>query len=132
MLTSKRADLSSSFRALDPVIVAVILFHSSSLPVYKSTRQPIIGQQQVNREVGNPFGHFAVSVFKTCPNNGTRTIVGHEIQCKLTDRRRCSPLVQGGLGVPCCLTLSGKKKLVLEVEVLITNINLNCILYLNF
>ena len=107
--------------------------------VYKSTWQPIIGEQlHIDREVGNPRDHFAVAVFKTCPNSGTRTIVGHvpreiscllthflnhggEIRCEVTDRRRRSPLVQGGLEVPCSLTLSGKKQLVLKAKVLITN-----------
>ena len=110
--------------------------------VYQSTWQPIIGEQlQVDREVGNPFDHFSVAVFKTCPNSGTRAIVGHlpreiscllahfldhggEIQCEVTDRRRRSPLVQGGLEVPCRLTLSGKKKLVSKAEVLITTATL--------
>ena len=86
--------------------------------VYKSTWQPFIGEDlEIERENGKSHDRFAIAIIKVCP---TRTIVGHipreiskiirhflshggEGKCIVTARRRRSPLVQGGLEVPCCI-----------------------------
>ena len=93
--------------------------------VCKSTWQPFIGEDlEIERENGNSHDRFAVAIIKVYPSG---MIVGHiprkiskiiwhflshggEGKCIVTARRRCSPLVQGGLEVTCCIRLSGKKK----------------------
>ena len=109
--------------------------------VYKSTWQPFIGEHlELERENGNAHDRFAVAVIKICPARRTQTIVGHiprEIssiiwhflshggKCTVTEIKRRSPLVQGGLEVPCCITLSGKKKLAYKAETVIKNASNN-------
>ena len=82
------------------------------------------------REHGNTEDRFAVAVIQHRPPRGdddsdVRTTVGHlprklsqvlwyfilhggEIDCEVTGRRQCSP--------PCCVTLSGKNKVVAKAE----------------
>ena len=93
-----------------------------------SAWQPFIGEHlEIEGENSNAHDRFAVAVIKVCPARGTRKVVGHipreisniiwhflshggEGKCIVTEKRRCSPLVQG-LEVPCCIRLSGKKSL---------------------
>ena len=80
---------------------------------------------QTRQEIGNPEDEHAVAVVKTS-DAGERT-VGHvpkelsricwgflhndgEIICTVTGSRRRSPLMQGGLEVPCRYKFIGKRK----------------------
>ena len=105
--------------------------------VYMSAWQPFIGEHlEIEGENSNAHDRFAVAVIKVCPARGTRKVVGHipreisniiwhflshggEGKCIVTEKRRRSPLVQGGLEVPCCIRLSGKKSLLRKAETLI-------------
>ena len=42
-----------------------------------------------------------------------------EVHCEVTGRRQCSPLVQGGLKIPRCVTLYAKKKMVAKAHILL-------------
>ena len=95
--------------------------------VYRRSWIPHIGQQlQAEKERNNPADRFAVAVIKV-GEDGSRSVVGHiprelsrllshflahggDISCEVTGRRQRSPLAQGGLDIPCYVTLRGKKE----------------------
>jgi len=76
-------------------------------------------------------------------DSDTRTIVGHlprelnksflwyfllhggTIDCEVTGRRQCSPIVQGGLEISCSETLCSKNQLVAKAELLHKNTQLS-------
>jgi len=85
------------------------------------------------REVGNPHDPFAVKVMKAgmtvghLPKKISSTcslfmLDGGSISCKVTDphRRYSSDLVQGGLEIPCIITLQGTKELIDKARKLLT------------
>ena len=96
--------------------------------VYQSIWVPVLNEQLgTYQEHGNTEDLFAVAVCKedTAGSGGLK--VGHvpreiarlcwyflehdgEIVCTVTGTRRRSPLVQGGLEIPCKLKFVGKRK----------------------
>ena len=106
--------------------------------VYRRVWVPHVGQRlSGEREDGKMEGRFAVAVVQHRLGNdedsNARTTARHlprelsqivwyfllhggEIDCEVTGRKQRSPLVQGGLEIPCCVTLRGKKKLVAEAK----------------
>ena len=97
-----------------------------------------MGQQlNTKREIGNPEDCFAIAVVDVI--DGSCCTVGHiprelsrvlshfiehggEITCQVTRQSQRSPLIQGGLEIPCSVCLRGKKKLVKKAETLIGEI----------
>ena len=105
---------------------------------YRQIWWPRAGERlQAEKEHGNREDRFAVAVAKgSSEETDSKIIVGHlprelsrifwhflghggEVNCEVTGRRRRSPLVQGGLEIPCILTLRGKKKLVARAKELL-------------
>ena len=94
--------------------------------VYKEVWTPTLHEcLQTRQDLGNPQDQYAIAV---CRGDaaGSR-IVGHvprefsrlfwyflqndgEITCQITGSKRRSPLVQGGLEIPCLYKFFGKKK----------------------
>ena len=107
--------------------------------VYRHSWIPHVGEQlETEREPNNTEDRFAVAVIKV-GQNGSRTVVGHiprelssllfhflahggDISCEVTGPRKRSPLSQGGLEIPCYLTLRGKKKLIAKAETLVSQV----------
>ena len=95
--------------------------------VYQYSWTPHIGQQlQAEKERYNHEDRFAVAVIKV-GGNGSQSVVGYiprelsrllshflahgaDIICEVTGQRQRSPLSQGGLEIPCYVTLSLWKK----------------------
>ena len=89
---------------------------------YQRVWLPLIGQRLSDeRELHNPEDRFAVAAMKHS-STGDTSVVGHlpreisrvlwyfllhggEIDCEVIGERRRSPLVQGGLEIPCHVTL---------------------------
>ena len=89
--------------------------------VYNAIWTPVLNtEHSTQQEHGNTEDQYAVSII----NNDV--VVGHvlkelsqtfwlfierggEISCKLTGRRLRSPLLQGGMEIPCICALRGKK-----------------------
>ncbi len=90
--------------------------------IYKFIWTPVVNDEHsVQQERGNAEDQYAVAII----NNDL--IVGHvprelsqifwffierggEISCRIMGRRQRSPLLQGGLEIPCIYTLRGKKQ----------------------
>ena len=116
--------------------VAVRRFH-----VYGTVWLPHVGQHlSAERERGNVEDRFAIAVREDGGSRAdeVRPLVGHLPQefsnvlwylllhggvaeCEVTGRRQRSPLEQGGLEVPCSITLRGKKKIVAKAQELLYN-----------
>ena len=97
--------------------------------VNKDVWTPVLNEcLQTRQELGNPKDRYAVAV---CKADGAASTVGHvlmelsrifwyflqnngEITCKITGSRRRSPLVQGGLEIPCLYKFVGEKKHILR------------------
>ncbi len=101
--------------------------------IYQDVWVPVVNELlKTSQEHGNTVDNYAVAIYKedTSPGagHGIRTVIGHvcreisrvcwfflqrdgEILCKVTSTtKRRSPLVQGGLEIPCELKFIGKKK----------------------
>ena len=105
--------------------------------IYRHSWTPNIGEHlQAEREHDNSEDRFAVAVVKT-GEGGSQIVVGHiprelscllphflahggDISCEVKGRRRRSQLSQGGLEIPCYVTLRGKKKLVAKAQTLVS------------
>ena len=105
--------------------------------VYRHSWTPYIGEYlQAEREHDNSEDRFAVAVVKT-GEGGSQIVVGHiprelsrllshflahggDISCEVKGRQQQSQLSQGGLKIPCYVTLHGKKKLVAKAQTLIS------------
>ena len=104
--------------------------------VYSTVWAPVLHEQLYSsQDHGNTRDQFAVALVKTSTGStGPPVTVGHvpkeisricwyfiqhdgEITCEVTgvDKRR-SPLVQGGMEIPCKLTFIGKKKHIKKVK----------------
>ena len=109
--------------------------------VYSRVWLPHLGQHlSVEREHGNVEDRFAITVreHSGTGTNEDRPLVGHlprelskvlwyflfhrgVVECEVTGRRQRSPLEQGGLEIPCCITLRGRKKIVAKAQELLAN-----------
>ena len=97
--------------------------------IYKDIWTPTLHQcLQTMQDAGNTEDPHAVAVVKhDASSPGSQVTVGHvprefsrlswyflqndgEIMCEITGRRRRSPLVQGGMEIPCIYKFVGKKK----------------------
>ena len=110
--------------------------------IYRRVWLPHIRQRlSAEREHGNVEDRFAIAVRE---DGGTRAdevrpLVGHlprefskvlwyfllhggVVECEVTGRRQRSPLEQGGLEVPCSITLRGKKKVVAKAQELLSKL----------
>ena len=105
--------------------------------IYRSTWTPVLHEQLItSQEHGNAEDRFAVAVSKVDASTATPSIVGHlpreisrvcwyflehdgEIFCTVTGSKRRSPLVQGGLEIPCILRFIGKRKYIRKVKILL-------------
>ena len=99
--------------------------------VYQAIWTPTIGEElSTDREHGNPADRFAVAVQKSgttvghIPREISKTswhFIGHdgENSCRVTGRRQCSILLEGGLEIPCIYTFKGKKKLVDKLTIIL-------------
>ena len=99
--------------------------------VYKTIWTPTVHEQlNTRQEHDNPEDQFAVAVIRD-PSPGQT--VGHvpkemsrifwhflqhdgEIMCEVTGAKRRSPLVQGGLEIPCKYKFVGKKKYIKRLK----------------
>ena len=106
--------------------------------VYRRVWLPHVGQRlSAEREHGNVEDRFAIAV-REQGTLRTNKVVGHlprefskvlwyfllhggVVECEVTERRRRSPLEQGGLEIPCCVTLRGKNKLVAKAQELLSS-----------
>ena len=118
---------------------SLLLFEGSMyMCVYRRVWVPHVGQHlSGEREDGNMEDRFAVAFvqhrLKNNEDSDARTMAGHlprelsqilwyfllhggEIDCEVTGRKQRSPLIQGGLEIPCCVTHRGKKKLVAKAK----------------
>lgn len=104
--------------------------------VYQSIWIPVLNEQlKTCQEHGNAEDLFAVAVWKEDTTGDLK--VGHvpreiaricwyflehdgEIVCTVTGNRRRSPLVQGGLEIPCKLKFIGKRKHIKKLKKLLT------------
>ena len=98
--------------------------------IYQSAWTPVLHEQlTASQEHGKAEDQFAVTVSKVDVSTGipTSSIVGHllqeisqvcgyffghggEIFCTVTGSKRRSPLVQGGLEIPCILRFVGERE----------------------
>ena len=103
--------------------------------VYKTIWSPVLNEiLQTQQEHGNPEDCYAVSILKG------GVIVGHvprelssicwyfierdgEISCKITGQRQRSPLLQGGMEIPCTYTFRGKNKIIMKLKVIMNDLD---------
>ena len=98
--------------------------------VYKDVWTPTLHEcdcLRTRQELGNPEYEYAIALCKDDAASLDSRIVGHvprefsrlfwyflqndgEITCEITGSRRQSPLVKGGLEIPCSYKFVGKKK----------------------
>ena len=104
--------------------------------VYRREWSPHLEQRlRAVKEHGNTNHRFAIAVTRAEKDVDDR-IVGHlprelskvlwyfflhggDLECVVTGRRQRSPLEQGGLEIPCRVTLRGKKKIVARAKELL-------------
>ena len=105
--------------------------------VYQDIWRPVLNEQlKTIQDHGNIEDQFSVAVYKEV-NPGPRVTIGHlsreisrlcwyflehdgEILCTITnDRKRHSPLEQGGLEIPCQLKFIGKMKHIKKLKKLL-------------
>jgi len=104
--------------------------------VYKAMWTPLLNaEHSTQQEHGHTEDQYAVAII----NNNV--VVGHvlkelsqtfwffierrgEISSKITGRKQRSPLLQGGMEIPCIYTLRGKKKLVGKLRLLLKSMDM--------
>lgn len=121
------------YRLVRLATMAIFIFEAAvrGYHVYKNIWNPCVGEEfPAKRERGNANGRYAVCVKKD------GRIVGHlpqelskvawhflkrggAIVVEVCGRRRCSPLEQGGLEIPCFIKFTGKEKLVENLRTLL-------------
>ena len=106
---------------------------------YKDVWTPTLHKcLQTRQELGNLEDEYAIAVCKADAASLDSRIVGHvprefskpfwyflqndgEITCEITGSRRRSPLVKGGLEIPCSYKFVGKKKHIKKLSKLLIN-----------
>jgi hypothetical protein len=110
--------------------------------VYRRVWLPHLGQHlKADRERGNAEDRFAIAVRE---NGDDKPVIGHlprelskvlwyflihggVVECEVTGRRQRSPLEQGGLEIPCRVTLRGRKIVAKAKELLEKKIQVSII-----
>ena len=104
--------------------------------VYKAIWTPVLNaEHSTQQEHGNTEDQYAVAIINNdvvvghVPKELSQTFWffierGGEISCKTTGRRQRSPLLQGGMEIPCIYTLRGKKKLVGKLRLLLKSMDM--------
>ena len=104
--------------------------------VYKAIWTPVSNaEHSTQQEHGNTEDQYAVAIINNdvvvrhVPKELSQTFWffierGGEISCRIIGRRQMSPLLQGGMEIPCIYTFRGKKKLVGKLRLLLKSMDM--------